>query len=183
MENKEIVKELVKLQILCMRWVERNSSLRCKTHRDMERIITNNKLTCTYGEAVENLKTNIVKHCNNNSYLLEGIINLEEVVENNPIKSLRFGVEPQKEFNKEEKELDRYKLECTFFMINEMVGIKDAAEMLALTETAIKQACQQERLLNTRKIGRNWMVHIPECRAYWNIKDTNEEHLYKDWIY
>ena len=183
MENKEIVKELVKLQILCMRWVERNTTLKCKTHRDMERILTNNKLTCTYGEAVENLKTNITKLCNNSAFLLEGILNLEKEVENSPIKSLRFGVEPQKKFNKEENELANYKLERTFFMINEMVGIKDAAEMLGLTETAIKQACQQERLLNTKKIGRTWLVHIPECRLYWNIQDNGEDHLYYNWKY
>lgn len=183
MENKEIVKELVKLQILCMRWVERNTTLKCKTHRDMEKILTNNKLTCTYGEAVENLKTNITKLCNNSPYLLEEIIKLENEVNNSDIKSLRFGVEPQKKFTEEENELANYKLERTFFMINEMVGIKDAAEILGLTETAIKQACQQERLLNTTKVGKTWLVHLPECRFYWNIKDDNEDHLYYNYIY
>ena len=66
---------------------------------------------------------------------------------------------------------------------NEMVGIKELCSILGLTESAVKQACQQERLLNTKKIGKNWMVHIPECRAYWNIPDEDEKHLYKDYIY
>lgn len=30
---------------------------------------------------------------------------------------------------------------------------------------------QQECLLNTKKIGKTWLVSGPECRAYWNIPD------------
>lgn len=183
MNDMEMVKELVKLQVLCVRWVERNTSLKCKTHRDMERVITDNKLTCTYGEAIKNLKDKILKYCNANPYLIKEVLKLEDIIKESNIKNLRFGVEPQKKFTEEEKELDNYKLKRTFFMINEMVGIKDVAEMLGLTETAIKQACQQERLLNTRKVGKTWLVHIPECRNYWNIKDDNEDYLYYNYIY
>ena len=68
-------------------------------------------------------------------------------------------------------------------MENGFVGIKDIAKYLGLTESAVKQACQQNRLLNTRKIGKTWLVHIPECRAYWGIPDTDVTHLYKDWEY
>lgn len=72
-----------------------------------------------------------------------------------------------------------------FFMTNCMVQIKDLVGILdnKITETAVKQACQQERLLNTQKIGKTWLVHIPECRAYWNIPEIEETHLYKDYIY
>ena len=185
MENIDLVRMLVKLQVLCVRYVERNTSLKCKTHRDMDRILMANKLTCTYKEAVENLYNNIKKYCANSSYLIEETLKLKDNINNSNIANLRFGVEPQKKFIEEEKQLDDEILKRKFFMINEMVGIKDLVELLEnkVTETAVKQACQQERLLNTRKIGKSWMVHIPECRAYWNIPDTNENHLYKDWVY
>lgn len=183
MDNREIINQLVKLQILTVRWVERNTSLKCVTHRDMERVITSNKLTCTYLEAVENLKLNIKKYCNTSSYLIEEVLRLEDIIKQSNIRNLRFGVEPQKKFTEEEKELDNHKIRRTFFMINEMVGIKYIADNLGLTESAVKQACQQERLLNTKKLGKNWMVHMPECRAYWNIPDIEENNLYKDWIY
>ncbi|MBW6408782.1 hypothetical protein [Clostridium weizhouense] len=182
MNKKEIIKQLVKLQILTMRWIERNTNLQCSTHRDMERILTSNKLTCTYLIAINNLKSTIIKYCNND-YLNKEVLQLEIAIKESTIKDLRFGLEPQKKFTEEEKELDDYKLKRTFFMINEMVGIKYIVENLGLTESAVKQACQQERLLNTKKIGKNWMVHIPECRAYWNIPDIEENHLYKDCIY
>ena len=179
MENIELVRKLTKLQILCMRYVERNTSLRCRSFRDMDRIITKNKLTCTYREAVENLQDNIKKYCNNSSYLTEEILNLKENMNNSSIKDLRFGIEPQKKFTEEENRLDEEMLKRKFFMTNCMVKIKDAIKELnnKVTETAIKQACQQERLLNTKKVGKTWMVHIPECRAYWNIPDVEEKHL------
>lgn len=185
-ENELLVKELIKLQILCMRWVERHTNLRCVTYRDMDRILKGGKLTITYKDAVKNLKMNIDKYCKND-YLINSVLELEENVNNSEIYNLRFGVEPQRKFTELEYKLDSFIIKRTLFMINEMVGIKyiveDVAKELNLTESAVKQACQQERLLNTRKIGNNWMVHIPECRAYWNIPDDDETHLYKDWEY
>ena len=183
MEHLDIIRLLVKLQILCVRYVERHTNLRCNTHKDMDRIIMNNKLTCTYGEAVENLYNNIIKYCKENSYMTEEVLKLKDSINNSNIKELRFGLEPQKKFTEEERHLDYEMLKRKFFMINEMVGIKELCSILGLTESAVKQACQQERLLNTKKIGKNWMVHIPECRAYWNIPDEDEKHLYKDYIY
>lgn len=153
-----MVKQLVKLQMLTMRWVERNTNLTCSTHRDTERILTANKLTCTYLQAVDNLKNNILKYCDNN-YLTEEVLRLEISIKNSTIKDLRFGVEPQKKFTEEENKLDQYKIECTLFMLNDMVPIKYVVENLGLTESAVKQACQQERLLNTRKVGKTWLVH------------------------
>lgn len=185
MENVNLVRRLAKLQILCIRYIERNTSLRCKTFKDIDRIITNDKLTCTYKEIIENLYNNIKKYCNNCEYLLEESLKLKEEINNNSIKNLRFGVETQKKFTKEEKELNNEILKEKFFMTNCMVGIKDVVKILdnKVTATAIKQACWQERLLNTKKVGKTWLVHIPECRAYWNIPNTNEEYSYKDYIY
>ena len=140
------------------------------------------KRTVTYGEAVHNLKMNIEKHCKND-YLIESVSKLKEDIANSDICDLKFGVEPKGGFSKLENMLDTEGLNRRFFMLNEMVGIKYIVENLGLTDSAVKQACQQERLLNTKKIGNNWMVHIPECRAYWNIPDTEEGGLYKDWVY
>lgn len=45
MNNKELIKQMVKLQVLCVRWVERNTNLQCKTFGDMDRVLKNGKLT------------------------------------------------------------------------------------------------------------------------------------------
>lgn len=62
------------------------------TNGDMERILTSNKLTCTYLEAIENLKSNIIKYCNNSAYLMEEILKLEISIKNSDIKNLRFRI-------------------------------------------------------------------------------------------
>lgn len=185
MDNKELVAKLVKLQVLCLRYVERNTTLKCNTYRDMNRIIMKNKLTCTYEEATENLYENISKYCKNSDYLMKECLNLKDGIESSNIKTLRFGLEPQKKFTKEEKEFDTELIKRQLFYINGMVGIKDIIDILGgvITESAVKQACQQERLLNTKKVGKTWLVNIQECRAYWNIPDEDESHLYKDWVY
>lgn len=182
MESKLLIKEMVKLQILCVRWVERNTNLQCATFGDIDRILKGGKYTITYNEAMKNLKTNIDKYCKNN-YLMESALKLEYDIKQSEISTLRFGLEPQRKFTELESELDTEILKRTLFMTTEMVGIKYIVENLGLTEGAVKQACQQERLLNTKKMGKNWMVHIPECRSYWNIPDTDSKHLYKDWKY
>lgn len=182
MKNEELIKRLVKLQILCIRWVERNTELVCSTHREMDRVLMGNKLTCTYGLAVNNLKEYIEKYIKND-YLREEIYKLKMEIEESSIVDLRFGLEPQKKFTDEEKELDSYKLKRTLFMLNEMVDIKYVVKNLRLSESQVKQACQSERLMNTRKVGKTWQVHIPECRLYWDIPDKDNTHLYKDWVY
>lgn len=182
MVNKKMVQQMVKLQVLCVRWVERNTNLRCSTFADMDRILQAGKLTTTYGEAIKNLKKNIEQYCKN-SVLIEEVSKLEEDINNSDIKELRFGIEPQRKFTPIEKELDNERIKRQLYMTGEMVGIKYIVENLGLTESAVKQACQQQRILNTKKIGKSWIVHIPECRAYWNIQDTDNSHLYQNWEY
>ena len=108
MNNKEIVKQLTKLQILTIRWVERHTNLKCSSYRSMERVLTANKLTCTYLDAINNLKSNIEEYCNSD-YLKSEVLNLENIIKESNIKDLRFGFEPQKKFTEEEKSLDEFK--------------------------------------------------------------------------
>lgn len=182
--NKEIVKNLVKLQVLCVRYVERHYNLICKTHRDLDRVIMKNKLTCTYLEAINNLFENVNKYCKESEYILSNTIALKKEIENSNIKNLKFGL-TNKSFNEEEKELNIYMLDRKFFMINCMVSIKELCEILqGLSESQVKQACQQERLLNTKKVGKAWLVHIYECKEYWNIdRLDNEKSLYCNFEY
>ena len=182
MENKELIRLLSKLQVLCVRYVERHTSLRCVSYRDIDRIITKNKLTCTYAEAIENLYNNISKYCRENSYLMEQILNLKEAFDLSEILNLRFGVEPQRKFNALEKDLDIYREKQIFFYIGEMNSIKDTCAVLGLNEETIKKACQEERLLNTKKVGNGWQVNLRECMQYWS-KTLKEDGLYKDWVY
>jgi hypothetical protein len=175
----KLVKQLAKLNILCVRYVERHTNLICPTWRDVERVITANKLTCTYSYAVDNLYKNIKKLCKNSNYLMSEVIKLKEEIENSNIKELRFGLEPQKKFTELESELDMELTKYHLLYNSDTVEIKRVVELLdgKVTESAIKQACQQERLMNTKKVGNVWLVSLSECRNYWEIPDEDEKAL------
>ena len=114
MNNKELVIKLVDLQVDLVKYVEKHTNLKCKTHRDFDRVITSNKLTCTYSLAVKNLYNNAVKFIPGyafNTELLDEIVKLKNEVENSELKDLRFGLEPQHKFSEEERELDTLMLQ------------------------------------------------------------------------
>lgn len=183
-ENRILVKELVKLHILCIRYVERNTNLICKSYRDIDRVLTKNKLVVSYAEGVSNLKENILKYCSDNQFLLESVADLEEKIIKSEIAELKFG--DNRSDVELENDLNNWQLRCQFFYETSMVSIKTVAEELDMSVDTIKTACQRERLMNTKKIGKSWLVHIPECRAYWNkpLAPGEDEHLaYFDWEY
>ena len=125
------------------------------------------------------LKDNIIKN-SSIEYLLLEIVKLHEEINLSPIKDYKFW---RAGLNDAEEKLDTLAVNRLFYMDASYVTITTASEELGITESAIKQACQQERLLNTRKLGKTWLVHIPECRAYWNKPNCNENRLYKNFEY
>ncbi|NFC67304.1 DNA-binding protein [Clostridium botulinum] len=169
---ERIIADLVRLQFIVIRYLERNTNIKYITHRDLENVLTGGRPTLTYSKAIDNLLKHAKMRIHDKKDIIDNILELKNRINDSEIKELHFGMETSSHL---EYELDQYLLRRTFFMITSMLSIKDAAELLGITESAIKQACQQERLLNTEKIGRNWRVHLPECRAYWNIPYTDEK--------
>lgn len=178
-EEIRLVKKLAKLNILGVRYAERHTHLVYSTWRDVECFITGGKPACTYEYAVNKLYENIIKLCKNSDYLVSETTKLKEEIENSTIKELRFGLEPRKKFTELENELDIELTKYHLLYNSDTVEIKRVAELLGgkVTESAIKQACQQERLMNTKKVGNVWLVSLSECRNYWEIPDEDEKAL------
>lgn len=177
MSNEDLVYRLVKLRHLFVLEVERNTDLVCKTYRDLDRIFMKQHLCISYGKAIENLIGCITRFYPT-SMFKEEALSLKDDILNSPIRDLRFGLRPQRRFTEEELALDNYLLRCTLFLQCSMTEIKVIAEKLGLTVGQIKQACQQERLLNTKKVGGSWEVSINECRKYWNIPEDKTSPAY-----
>ncbi|APH14019.1 hypothetical protein NPD5_3828 [Clostridium sporogenes] len=177
---ERIIADLVRLQFIVIRYIERNSNIKYRTHRDLENVLTGGVPTVTYSKAIDNLLKHSRMRIHDNDDIINNIVELKDKIDNSEIKDLHFGMAVSSGL---ENELDQYVLRRTFFMITSMVTIKDASELLDIPEITIKQACQQERLLNTEKIGRGWRVHLPECRAYWKIPYTDEKDIYYDLKY
>ena len=82
MTNMEIVKKMAKLNILCARYSERHNIIKCKTWRDIDRLITGNKMTIKYKDAADVLCTNISKMCGANEYLVKSALELKVEIYN-----------------------------------------------------------------------------------------------------
>ena len=178
MNRKEFVKTMVKVQVLSVRYVERHTNMMCVTQRDMNRFLMQNKLTCNYSFALETLETQIHKYCNDFKYIKDMLKTLKDNIETLELNELRLGLEPQKKFTEEENDLEMLRIKYLLFYLNEMVSIGEAAEMMGLNINTIKKYCQTEKLLNTRKTGKTWLVHLPELK-----KEFETEYnavLYKD---
>lgn len=175
----ELVEKLMKLNILYIREMERRGLIKIKNMGQLTESLGVHSQNLTVLKATNHLKNKIDKD-SNIGYLKDEISKLQEEINNSTIKDYRFW---NGNFNKEENKLDDLVMKRLFFMETGFVGIKQAEEYTGITESAIKQACQQERLLNTKKLGKSWLVHLPELRVYWNVPDIDEKNLYKDWEY
>lgn len=166
--SKELVERIAEQHILLIRDVENNTSLKCPTHRDVDRIVMANKMFTSYGEAVDNLILAMDRYNVKNKNLRTELHKLKEEVINNPVKELRIGLVPaNKPQTEEEMKLDRVYLIKKLEMLANMVSIKEASEIVGIGVTTIKMAATEERLKNIKKSGKVWLVNLIEVEKYW----------------
>ncbi|APH23539.1 hypothetical protein [Clostridium botulinum] len=177
--DMELVEKLMKLNILYIREMERRGIIKVKNMGQLTEPLGVHSQNLTVLKATNYLKNKIDKN-SNIVYLKDEINKLQEQICNSKIKDYKFW---NGNFNEEENKLDDSVIKRLFFMETGFVGTTQAQEYTGITVSAIKQACQREKLLNTKKLGKTWLVHLPEVRAYWNVPDKDEKSLYKDWKY
>lgn len=165
MEEKEIelVKRLVELQTLCARTIERNTEYKFYTKKDVDSILTLGKESVTLKEASKNLSAVIDNYSPNSKDLVLDCIRLESSMRDSEIADSKIGSDPEYNFSEIENEIRTVMLEQYIYMNTGLVSIREASETLGLSEPMVKNACQQQQLLNTTKIGIAWVVHLPEC--------------------
>lgn len=162
MDKMQVVKELVTLQILYIRWMERNTEVRYETHGKVQEVLYRGCDFANASEAIKNLKRNIFERTHS-AALKERV----EKLEKNSHNDFKIGVDRKNSFSEEERELNYKMMQFYIELLNGMLTIKDASNILNIPESTIKQACQQERIMNTQKIGKTWVVNIEECKTYW----------------
>lgn len=174
-----VVERFMKVNILFLREMERRKIIKIITMDALTNHLGVHSQNCTYGYSVKILKDKINK-VSNIPYLKSEINDIYEEIMSTSIKDFRWWNHMQTDL---ENELADLVLKRMLFMDNCMVDIKTISELLDIPTTTVKNACQQQRLLNTQKIGPIWRVHIYECRSYWKVPETNPNALYKDWEY
>lgn len=160
------IEKLIKLNVLYIREMERRQILKINSYYEYWNILINNSSNYTIYEASQNLENNIFE--NSRIKYLKDQIQLLKYKTNDPsISNLRLAGD---NLTEQELILQNVALRNMIYM-NDLVSISEASERINRTTVAIKQACQQQRLLNTKIINnKTWFVHVGECEKYWGDK-------------
>lgn len=167
----KLVKKLATLHMLTDRWIGRNKGYGSITVGQFNSIVMGKDALegrtkkVTYLSAVTELKKFIFKYAKESDYLCKEIEKLEEAINNSPIKSLKVA---EGCTTREENVLGLYRIKVLFIM-QSLVSLKIAEETLGISTSTLKRYCQEEKLLNTKKVGKTWLVNIEECIDVFNI--------------
>lgn len=173
---EDMVSDLAKLHVLLIRYVERNTSLKVINMHDFDMVLQGGKMTSTYAWGIQTLKKYINQLCKNEK-IIDLMHDLESRILDSDLKDMRFGINPQKRFTDLEYELNSLLMRKQMYMNIELKSLAFISEQIGVPVTTIKQACQSERLLNTKKEGKTWLAHLDECRQYWNIEKQEDNKL------
>ncbi|MGV2685418.1 hypothetical protein GNF82_13600 [Clostridium perfringens] len=136
---------------------------------DIERIVFGDNVSRTYEAGIQDLVTKVWDGSKNKRLILLAD-NLHGGLYKSSIQDLRFCSLHSEDITEEEKILNMFRTKLLITLLIDSITIKQAAEKTGVSESAIKQACQQDRLLNKRKVGTTWLVSETEVREYWEVR-------------
>lgn len=160
---EELIKEFATLYTLTFKHYFRNGYPLEEIDKYAEAIGKEGTLT-TYGEALNNLMS--VCH---SEILLKRMWNLACKFDEVSCYRFEVGYSYAQKLTPLEYRLNNIMLKTSFKCIQNDMSLKDASIITGVPETTIKQACQQERLINVSKVGKIWLVNLNEVKEYWEI--------------
>lgn len=161
-EEDYLIKEFAKIHVLLFKTLSR-SGVVYEDYLNLDSVVVSENKLKTYRNVLSYYKI-----INKNEDISKMILNLESrymLIEN-----LRFNI-TDKSLSRRECRLSAIFYKEIVTIIRNDISIKIAAKLTGITETTIKQACQQERLLNTYKVANKWVVNLKEVKEYWSRKD------------
>lgn len=165
-----LLEEISYIQIGIARLLELNGLGKFNSFKDINKLFIRNKENVTYEEGIENLiKSSYKVTLDTKKYkkLIYKIEKLERNIKSSDIKNFRFGYDKEGDFSFLEKEINNAFLVEIINKIGFLVSIKEAAETTKINENTIKKACQNNELLNKRKVGKTWIVDCNEIKKHW----------------
>lgn len=165
-----LLEEISYIQVSIARLLELNGMGKFNNFKDINKLFIRNKENVTYEEGVENLiKSSYKVPLDMKKYkkLIYKIEKLERKISGSDIKNFRFGYDKESNFSFLEKEISNAFLVEIINKIGFLVSIKEAAETTKINENTIKKACQNNELLNKRKVGKTWLVDCNEIKKHW----------------
>ena len=156
---ENVIIEFTKVHVVFFKTLKRNFFYK-NYQRSFEEMIYKHD-GHTYKEVLD-----FYKETNENLLINDMILNLEKRID--LIADFYFGLHGAN-FTSE-----NYRINAIFYrsivdIIAYDINIKIATDITGISETTIKQACQQGRLINTYKVGKIWIVNLKEMSEYWGF--------------
>ncbi|HBG2132321.1 TPA: hypothetical protein KPJ62_002647 [Clostridioides difficile] len=100
-----LVKRLVNLQLRFKYGAEKKNTKIFRTYRDLDKILTGERMYRTYGQGIDILINNIEKYLKDDTELLNECLKLSKEIKASGLSNLHFGLEPKMPFTPLENEL------------------------------------------------------------------------------
>lgn len=171
-----LLEEISYVQISIARLLELNRSEKFNCFKDITKLFIKNKENVTYEEGIKNLikiSRKVLLDVKKYKKLMYKMEELERNIKYSDIKDFRFGYDKDSNFSILEKEIKNTFLSEIINKLGFLVSIKEASEITKINENTIKKACQNNTLLNKRKLGKTWLVDCNEINKHW--KDNSIE--------
>jgi excisionase family DNA binding protein len=170
-QQKGLATEMIKCNMYLVRYLEINTSLKFTNYGKIEDIMTMKKQNITHRDAANNILEMANKLCKN-ELLLNRIKEMRKDVLLSDIADVKLisHWNPKAE-NELESELADVETKTLLQLNIGMLSVTEASELTGIKNNTIKQACQQGRLFNIKKVGKGWQVNIDEVKEYWDVKE------------
>ena len=172
-EQKRLAADLMECNMDMIKYLTQHTSLIFPTVGHMEANLFGNSHVTTYGESAERLETQAIKLCKN-KYLLEKIKDVKKRVCESDIADILPIHHYNNPFHPTPIQSDLCdvgdQVSLSYYM--GMVTVKEASEITGVKPNTIKQAAESERLINTKKAGKTWIVNVREVIHYWHLLES-----------
>jgi len=140
-----------------------------KSAGEYENLMVRGNRTVTYGGGAKNLLETTEKLCNNERLLKEVREMVSEIMVSsvNNVQMVSHWNIPKKQ---SDLQLDASLIDVfvtNMYLLYDLKLLKELSEETGITTDALKQACQQNRLLTATKSGRAWLASINEVKSRW----------------
>lgn len=162
---EELIYKYAKLYMALYRLIQKRSYSTVLYVEDFNEFLYDNKDIISFEEAAENLKK-YINTLSFNDKLTKDSSELLTMIKSSEYKDYRITYKLN--ILSKEELIFMAILQHYLFILNiNMIDIKNCSKLFNISVSGIKQACQQNRLSNSIKIGGNWLVCIDDCKDYW----------------
>ena len=162
---EDLIYKFAKLYMALYRLLQKRNYSIFLYVEDFNEFLYDNKDIISFEEAGENLNR-YISTLSFNDKLIKDASELLTMIKSSDYKDYRITYKLNL-LNKDELIFMAILRNYLFLLNISMIDSKQCSKLFNVSKSGIKQACQQNRLSNSIKVGGNWLISIYECKDYW----------------